>query len=364
MAPEPFTRANAPIAELIPFAIDANAEAAWRALAKRAEPNAFADPTFLLPALRRLANTRVRLALVWTDSRRAQLIGVAALEAPRLGVGLARVWRSEQAALAALMVDPEAAGPALDALVSVWPRTAGLVLPLVEPESALGRAARTLGGVQVVAPFRRAALVPGSELGNAKRRKEWGRLTRRLGERGRLETRVGAEPEAIERFLELEARGWKGARGTALAADPERAAFASEMLSGFAREGRLSLHELTLDAKAVAAGVELRAGRRAFFWKIAYDEAHASFSPGVLLARSLAAELARARDVDLADSCAEPDHPMLDHVWPDRLQLVDLALPRRPSRYFAAALFADRARREARRRLKDAVLPLERRKRP
>ena len=40
-------------------------EAAWRDLAARAgEPNAFAEADFLIPALQRLANARVRTLLV------------------------------------------------------------------------------------------------------------------------------------------------------------------------------------------------------------------------------------------------------------------------------------------------------------
>ncbi len=82
----------------------------------------------------------------------------------------------------------------------------------------------------------------------------------------------------------------------------------------------------SLDGVAVAAGIVLRSGRRAFFWKIAFDEEFAAFSPGVLLTREIAKHLAAGGEVDLVDSCAAPDHPMIDHVWPGRLEFVDLAL--------------------------------------
>ena len=357
--------ASTPIVELAALGESARWEPAWRELAGRAEPNVFCDPAFVLPALRRLGGRReIALVLVWRDLSRAKLGGVAAIEAPRLGAGLARVWRSEQAALGAAMFCREAASQALEALISWlgirWPRSAGLIFPLVDPGGDFTQVAQNLGRTELFHPQRRAAqnFSGGAPaLGaNGKRRKEWGRLERRLAERGRLETRVGADDRAIERFLALEVLGWKGARGTALAADSRRGVFAREMLANFSRAGELRIHELTLDGAAIAAGVELRAARRAFFWKIAYDETYAAFSPGVLLTRALTTRLAEDGAVDLIDSCAEPGHQMIERVWADRLDFVDLAVARADGPYFAASLAAERARLNLRERIKSVAL--------
>ena len=204
---------------------------------------------------------------------------------------------------------------------------------------------------------------PAPLLANGRRRKEWGRLERRLAERGRLETRVGADDQAIERFLALEALGWKGARGTALTADSDRGAFAREMLGNFSHAGQLCIHELTLDGAAIAAGVELRAARRAFFWKIAYDETYAAYSPGVLLTRALTTRLAEDGAVDLVNSCAQPGHPMIERVWTDRLDFVDLAVARAAGPYFVASLAAERTRLKLRERIKSIARFLLGRKR-
>ena len=114
----------------------ARREAEWRDLASRAaEPNAFAESAFLLPALR-LAGAGLTVLLVWRDASRRGLIGVMALRAPPLGQGLARVWRSEQAGLAAVMFDAELIVEALEAVVAwlrIRPGVAGLILPGVEP---------------------------------------------------------------------------------------------------------------------------------------------------------------------------------------------------------------------------------------
>jgi hypothetical protein len=60
-------------------------------------------------------------------------------------------------------------------------------------------------------------------------RRELRRLVRRLDELGGLALRrLGPSDDAapwVERFLELEASGWKGRAGTAMAADPGHRAF-------------------------------------------------------------------------------------------------------------------------------------------
>jgi hypothetical protein len=113
----------------------------------------------------------------------------------------------------------------------------------------------------------------------------------------------------------------------------------------------------------VASGVELRAGRRAFFWKIAYDEAFAAFSPGVLLTRALSNRLRQQSEVGLIDSCAAPDHPMIDRVWPGRLEFADFALPLGLSPMYSACLAFERAAPGLRDRAKRVILPMMRRKR-
>ena len=110
---------------------------AWRGLSARAlEANVFAEPDFILGAMRHFARVdRLRLLFVWRDESEEQLIGAVVLEFPRIlvGYGVARIWQSEQAGLAALMLDREAADEALGALID-WlvqerPKIIGLFLP-------------------------------------------------------------------------------------------------------------------------------------------------------------------------------------------------------------------------------------------
>jgi CelD/BcsL family acetyltransferase involved in cellulose biosynthesis len=312
----------------------------WRDLASRAaEPNVFAGSEFLLPALRLAGAGCPTILLVWPDASRARLIGILALRLPPIGQGLARVWRSEQAGLAGAMFDADLIAVALEAALA-WLRArrgvAGLILPAVEPGGAVARAIRALA-VRLALPLeeinqrRRAALVLGGGAGfeaalEKKRRKEWARQQRRLAERGRLQTRLAEGADAVERFLALEAKGWKGARGTALSADPRRLDFARAMLGAFAEQRRLQIHELALDGSAIAIGIVLRDGARAFYWKTAYDEAFGEFSPGVQLTLALSRRQEREPGLALVDSCALQDHPMIDRIWPGRIDLVDFAL--------------------------------------
>ena len=361
-----------PFTEILSAADGLSHGDAWRDLARRAEePDPFAEIGFVGPASRRLARARaLRIALVWRGPERLLLLAAVVLQPPTLGLGFARVWRCEQAALGAATFDREAIAPALQAFVgalgSAYPFAAGLVIPRVATDGALARAARALGGDRFAAfsPLRRAAFEIGGEAEpGAKRRKEWARLERRLAERGTLENRVFADEAAFERFLALEAKGWKGARRTALNAAPERAAFAREMAAAFLEAGRLRVHELALDGEPVASGVELRAGPRAFFWKIAHDEAFAAYSPGVLLTRALSRRLVEEGEVGLIDSCAAPDHPMIDRVWPGRLEFCDIAIPLGAAPLFSSLLAWERAAPRLRQRMKQVVLPLLGRKR-
>jgi CelD/BcsL family acetyltransferase involved in cellulose biosynthesis len=359
----------------------ARCEAAWRELAARAaEPNVFAESAFVIPALTRLAPAkRVRTLLAWSDPARRTLIGVAALEFPHLPLGLARVWRSEQAGLAAIALDRDAVGPALSAILAWLARERrgvhGLLLPSLETHGPIARALEAFAAgeslrLETVNRRRRAALAAGPTESfeaslDKRRRKEWARQRRRLHERGRVEATLADDAVGVEAFLALERRGWKGARGTALGADAARAAFAREMLGRFAARGQLGVHSLALDGEPIAIGLVLRSGERAFYWKSAYDERFAEYSPGLQLTLDLSRALERQPGLALVDSCAISDYPMIDRLWRGRLELADFALASRagPARAFALAVAAVDAKQRLRELAKSAVYPLLGRKR-
>jgi DNA-binding transcriptional LysR family regulator len=69
--------------------------------------------------------------------------------------------------------------------------------------------------------------------------------------------------------------------------------------------------------------VTLRSGDAAWCWKIAYDETFSRASPGVQLLLDVTDDLLADASVARADSCATADHPMIDHIWRERLALSD-----------------------------------------
>jgi CelD/BcsL family acetyltransferase involved in cellulose biosynthesis len=191
------------------------------------------------------------------------------------------------------------------------------------------------------------------------RRRKLGQLRRRLAGRGRLDLHVHRGTEAVaaalDRFLALEASGWKGSIGHALARTAP--AFSQAAVPALAAEGCAEIWELSLDRAAVSMAIILRQGAGAFDWKIAYDERHGDCSPGVLLAQDYTAEFLQDPAVAFADSCAPDDSGLLGPLWTARQPMVDVILDVRPggSLAFTAWSAFERCHRWARRRAKAPV---------
>jgi hypothetical protein len=219
-----------------------------------------------------------------------------------------------------------------------------MLLPMFPQQGELARAfeaalARRGGASMAFGLHERALLAPAGERADYieralphKKLKELGRQLRRLGDDGAVAWDMARDPAAISAaladFLALEQAGWKGRAGTAAAREPSLRAFLEAAVSSLAREGKAEITRLVLADRAIAALIVLRSGDSAWCWKIAYDEQHARASPGVQLmleaTKALLAEPGLAR----VDSCAAPDHPMIDHIWRERLPLADrLVLP-------------------------------------
>lgn len=112
------------------------------------------------------------------------------------------------------------------------------------------------------------------------------RRKRRLAEQGEVKYELvdGKDAkrldEALADFFDIEASGWKGKGGTAIAQRPELVGFYSQIARDAARRGALALGLLTLSGKPIAAHLSLVHGGRHFLVKLGYDEALSEFSPG------------------------------------------------------------------------------------
>lgn len=154
---------------------------------------------------------------------------------------------------------------------------------------------------------------------SGRHRRDLGRKERRLGELGEVEYEV---PEGasgadgwIDAFLELEASGWKGRSGTALAAEPQRQAFFREIVqAAFARDRLLGLR-MIVGGKPGAQRLSFRAGNGAMAFRVAYNEELARCSPGLLLEVENIRRLHAARRVSWMDCGAVPYSDLFNRVW-------------------------------------------------
>lgn len=88
---------------------------------------------------------------------------------------------------------------------------------------------------------------------------------------------------ALANYGRLEASGWKGYEGTAIAPGHPQYAFYRAMLEGFARAGRVRLYQYWFDDAVVAMDLCIESGGKIVILKTAYDEAHKAVSPSTLM---------------------------------------------------------------------------------
>ncbi len=333
----------------------------WRRLAARAgEPNVFYEPAFALAAAPTQGHD-VEAILAWSTDTPRRLLGMFPFRrtARRYGVKFPLLlgWTHPFAPLGTPLVDRDAM---VEVAAAVLDHVAGdaalpklLLLPLL-PEAgpvaqALRAAADTRGGTHAAhARHLRAALTPGApgtcgldQTIGTKRFREYNRLHRRLAETGQIDFILARAPAdvaaALQRFLALEVQGWKGAAGTALIANTALRDFAETAIEALARQGQALVADLQLGGQTIAAVVALQSGSSVWTWKIAYDEEMARFSPGLQVMTALTGALLADPVVVLVDSCAIPDHPMIDRLWHDRIAMADMLIGLTHDRKFAVA---------------------------
>ena len=160
----------------------------------------------------------------------------------------------------------------------------------------------------------------------AKKRKEIRRLQKRLAEIGMVEQHLLTSradlPHWCADFLALEASGWKGREGTALACRAGDAAFFRSSCAAAFDAGRLHMLRIDLDGRAIAMLANFRHASGAFSFKIAFDEEMGRFSPGVLIEIANLHAVQKDPAIDWMDSCAAADHPMIDSLWAERRTIV------------------------------------------
>ncbi len=346
----------------------------WPELAEHAaSDNPFFDPAFLAPAATALDASVELVTVSASDGKLLAMLPVTTHRLGRIAPAL-RAFAHHYAPLAQPVVASaglEANAAALiEGVLDRAGRTGMVVLPeLVDSDvtAAIERAAKTAGrSVTRIDAYQRAAFDrdrdgtdPRAALAK-RRRKEYARLLRRLGDEGTVAFEHAVAPadiaERLEDFIALEAAGWKGRRQTAMASQPAFADFARTAITGLARRGAASAITLRVGERPAAILICLHQNRTALTWKIAYDESLAQYSPGAQLMLEAPRFLFANERIQRIDSCATANHPMANHVWHGRQSMTTLVIgPARQRWRKGVALAADRTETALRNLARNAV---------
>lgn len=301
-----------------------------------AEENPFFAPSALIPALAAYGDASVRLACVWSGDALAGLWPVHKRRFyAHLPIAHWATWNHAHCYFGAPLIrrgKEEDVLRELFALLCEGDEARNFVrfgrLDRAGPLfAAIGAAAAFDNRVCYEAGAIARAMLPGGASAETtlavhvrkKKRKEIARLRNRLGDLGLVAVReFGAGDdlgEWTQAFLTLEDRGWKGKERTSLNSDPVDAGWFRQTLARAHESGALHFIRLDLNDRPIAMLVTLRADGEAYSLKICHDPEFDRFSPGVMIE----IEAMRAWLADdgfrFADSCAAPDHSMINGLW-------------------------------------------------
>jgi CelD/BcsL family acetyltransferase involved in cellulose biosynthesis len=310
----------------------------WEALAANAlEPNPAYEPWMLLPALEAFGEA-ADLAIVAVRGEEG-LAGLFPLQRERRYRGLPlralTSWRHGHFRLGVPLVSASRPGEVLKALFH-WARDEASVIELDQVAvegpfaqallDALNDEERAFFAADAYTrPILRRASDAQTYLASCIAgdvRREVRRREKRLAEAGRLEHVVLRErselPGWIEQFLALEASGWKGRRGSALACSEPNRRFAERLFTGAFERGRLLMAGLDLDGRPIARYCGLTAGEGAIAFKTGFDESLRRFAPGTLALVDLTALAHERPGLQWMDSYTAPNNDMMGAVWKHR----------------------------------------------
>jgi hypothetical protein len=128
-------------------------------------------------------------------------------------------------------------------------------------------------------------------------------------------------PAAVDRFLTLEALGWKGDEGTAMLSKPADMRFFRAVVERLAGENRVFFSELWCGDDIVASNSNFIAGDMGFAFKVGWDPGFRDQSPGILNELQFMEGFADAMpDIACVDGGAQPGS-FIDGLWAGRIAL-------------------------------------------
>jgi hypothetical protein len=356
------------------------------------EPNVFFTSRFLAPAMPRLEDREIRLAIIRdeTDAHsRLRLLMPFSVERPGFAIGapIIRAWANSFGPLGTPLVDAEGAGEIVDHFLEALSREelrlpSVLVLPEIRLNGPFAQMARAIAmsrnlPLDVTNEQTRPMLeslkdgetylkdsIKASHM--REMRRQWGHLAKL----GAATYEVARQPRDIrmrmEEFLLLEASGWKGKKRTAMLSDRLRAAFAREAVNNLAEIDAARIHTIDLDGKAIASMIVLIMNGEAYTWKTAFNEDYARYSPGKLLTAQLTDWHLDDPNIVRTDSCAIPDHPIMSRLWQEREAMGTLIIGLKPNsdrevRQVGTQLHLYQNTRSVAKKIRDKIMSLGRR---
>ena len=315
--------------------------AAWRELSDAAViPNPYWHPEFVLPASAALGERGVALLIVLEGGEWTACLPVRHHSGwHRIPLPCISSWRHRYCLLGTPLLASQTSlrsGELSAAMFAGGGSATFAALDWIDSEGAAGDAiAAPARGEHVFERFSRPLLRRRPEPNylegriHGKHRRDLHRLATRLeaelGDALKIVDR--SDSRGVEAFLKLEASGWKGRTGTALASESSHADFFREMTSAFAARGALELLFLEAGRTAVAARCNLLAGDASFGFKVAYDERFKRYSPGRELELRELERFHEESGLAYVDSCTAPDSELYGRLWPDRRELITIVRP-------------------------------------
>ena len=338
----------------------------WQELAGRAvEANIFAEADIMVAAAHHLPARHAPAALVVFANNKpgAKLLALVPLETARMPLlpDAMRGYVTPYHPVGVPLIDKTHAVAVLRAIFN-WmaeqghqPGTnnrslgaSGMLWKHVPLDGAFAHAvaqaaSSDLRQVDILEKTRRPILTPPAKTSGrmpaslpSKLRSDLERRRRRLADHGEIrfvETSSGsALRDAVETYMILEASSWKGRRGTALVQNARTSCFiraASRMMSLHGHFNVLTLHSGDVP---IAAAITLEANARSWAYKIAYDDAFAKMSPGLILAAEFCRRQQAKPAGHITDSCMDEPNPILAQLWNDEANYGDLLVATTPGK--------------------------------
>ena len=327
---------------------------AWDDLAAAAlEPNPFYESWMLLPALRNFsAGKNVRVALVLDNSGRSPVVcGLFPLQSNRhyMGVPVSTwsLWKYNHCPLTAPLIREQCAREVVTALFD-WLSSRDINCQLLElrfvpGEGALNQLLVDQFNALEARPlvwewFTRALFKPMDSADrylsaalSGKHRKAFRRRAELLAELGKVEYTL-PEPDAnignwIQSFLRIEASGWKGREGSAMACREADRRFFTEVVTNAFGKQRLMMPAMLLNGNPIAQNCYFTGGRGSFHFKPAFDEEYARFSPGFHMECEMIRHLHSKPEIEWLDSCTTPTNEMYNRLFLSRRTIQSLLVP-------------------------------------